>query len=102
MAAAMLNPESFARTLESMVEEAHKRGRGDDLARIVQRVLDGTHPKEVTPLAALMFMVDQEFLHPLQEAIDALRRWHKKKGTPITDDEVFASMMEIYAAAAKA
>lgn len=97
MAAALLNPEGFRRRIATLIEESIKRGRGEDLDRIASHVRSSQPPGEVSRLAALMYLVDQEFLLPLQEAIDAHRRWHEmKKGAPVGDDALLETMYEVY------
>ena len=96
MSAALLNLESFRLKIRTFINQADERGRGDDLDRIAAHVEKAEHPDEVTKLAAITYLVDQEFLLPLQEAIDAHRRWRESKGEPISDDEIYTLMRQVY------
>lgn len=101
MAPALLNLEGFKRSVGSLIDEAYASGRGSDLERIVEHA-ESTSPEEVSRLAALMYLVDEEYLHPLQEAVEAYRRWAEKKGSPVDDDQILGVMREVYLARKKA
>ena len=66
-----------------MIEEAHAQGRGEDLERISKhletRRAAGASAGPVNQLAALMFLIDEEYRLPLQKTIDAFRRWRDRK-----------------------
>jgi uncharacterized NAD(P)/FAD-binding protein YdhS len=96
MAAALLSREGFERALAALIERADSLGRGADLDRVAERLNGEKTPREVSRLAALSFMLDQEFVLPLQEAVEAYKRWLEKKGEPAGDDEVFAVMRAVY------
>lgn len=97
MSAALLNPEGFRRRIATLIEEAVGQGRGDDLDRIAAHVRSASAPGAVSRLAALMYLLDQEYVLPVQEALDAHRRWHEmKKGAPVDDDALLQVMFEVY------
>lgn len=100
MAPALLNLEGFKRAIGSLIDEAYAKGRGSDLERVVKHA-ESTSPEEVSRLAALMYLVDEEYLHPLREAVEAYRRWADKKDQPTDDDQILAVMREVYQARKK-
>src|SRR5690606_38840571 len=97
VAAALLNLEGFKRAIGALIDQAYQAGRGADLERIVEHA-DKTSPDEVSRLAALMYLVDQEYLHPLQDAIEAYRRYNEKKDIAIVDDAILEVMREVWLA----
>lgn len=97
MTAALLNPEGFRRRIGALIDEAIAQGRGDDLDRVVAHVDAETQPTEVNRLAALMYLIDEEYRLPLQEAIDAHRRWHERKNDgSLADEKILVTLREIY------
>lgn len=88
--------ETFERVIAGMIAEADSKNRGDDLDRVVQHVL--ASPAEVSNLAAIAFMLDEEFRGPFQHEIEAYRRWLKKKELPSDDHAIFDVLIEIYRA----
>jgi hypothetical protein len=101
MAAALLTREGFEHAIEALIARADGLGRGADLDRVASRLGVKT-PKEVSHLAALNFMLDQEFLLPLQEAVEAYRRWLEKKGEPTSDEQIMLVLRDVYTRVRKA
>ena len=102
---ALLSKEGFERAILSMIEEARAAGRGDDLAKIARhldaRRTSGEAQGPVNQLAALMFLIDEEYRLPLQKTIDAFRRWRDRKDDPVGDEEVFTLLEGFYQRALK-
>jgi hypothetical protein len=96
MAAAFLSREGFEHAVAALITRADSLGRGADLDRVALRLNADKTPREVSRLAALGFMLDQEFMLSLQESVDAYKRWLEKKGESATDDDVFAVMKAVY------
>ena len=80
-----LNTEGFKAAVAGVISSAIENGREDDMKRVVAQ-MDTQAPTEVSRLAALMFLVDQEYHLPLQQAIDALRAGAEREGKSISDD----------------
>jgi hypothetical protein len=88
------NRESFIRAVDRMLARADCEGRGEDLDRVVAHVV--RKPREVSSLASLMLLLDEDYRLLLQDEIDAFRRWGKQKGQHLSDDDIFAVMMTTY------
>ena len=100
MAVALLNPEAFRQKIKALLAEAEASGRSEDVDRVVAHIDSSAAPDELSPLAKLMFVIDQEYQLPLQEALDGYRRWYEKKhGGSAPEAEIVAMMREVYDAA---
>lgn len=88
------NKESFARAMARLMARADSEGRGEDLDRVVTHL--NRKPREVSALASLMMLLDEDYRLLVHDEIEAFRRWGKQKGQTLHDDEIFAVMMAIY------
>lgn len=97
MATAILTQEGFERAIRGVLEQAYAAGRGSDVERIVSHVEASDSPSEVSQLAALMYLVDEEYRLRLQESIEAYRRWCNKKSKPASDSDIIGVLRSVYA-----
>lgn len=88
------NQESFERAIAALIDRADAQRRGEDLDRLVQHVMNS--PGEVSDLASLLFMMDEDYRPLLTQAIDAYRRWLKTKGRDTDDDAITDALKRIY------
>jgi hypothetical protein len=88
------NEESFERAIAALIDKTDAANRGDDLDRLANHVLTST--PEVSKLASLMFMIDEDFRPMVEQEVEAYRRWLKKKGKPSDDQSIYDALMAAY------
>ncbi len=86
--------ESFERAIAALIDKADTQSRGGDLDRIRDHVANG--PAEVSPLARLLFVLDDDFRPLVEQQIDAYRRWLVRKERPADDADIMQIMMKVY------
>jgi len=89
------NLEQFEKAIERLIEQADAQNRGADLDRLVSHLQRS--PADVSRLASLLMMVDDDFRSPLKADVDAFRRFHRQKKREASDDEILKVMMKVYA-----
>ena len=87
-------PESFARALVGLIEQVDGQERGADLDRVYKHVMGS--PGEVSRLASLLFVLDEDYRRLLEDHVGAYRRWLAKKEQPAGDDDIFSVMIATY------
>lgn len=92
--AAFHTQESFERALAALIDKADAQARGADLDRIRTHIEAG--PAEVSPLARLLFVLDEDFRTLVEQHIESYRRWLTRKGQPAADADIFAVMLSVY------
>jgi len=85
------NKESFQRAIETLIDQADRQNRGEDLDRVYGHMRN--KPQEVGSLASLMFLLDDDYRALVAYEVEAFRRWLSQKNQP-TDDEDIAGVMD--------
>jgi hypothetical protein len=88
------NDVQFDRAIGRLIERARAQGRGDDLDRMIAHL--EAAPTNVSRLASLLLLVDEDFRGPLKAEVDAYRRFCAQKGRVVADDEVVSRMLDVY------
>ena len=88
------NRIQFERSIESLIEKVEKQNRGEDLDRLVGHI--DSSPSDVSKLASLMMLIDDDFRPRLKADIDAYRRFEKQKGRDLGDDEIYEVLHDVY------
>ena len=96
MTAAVLTKDAFERAIGAIIDEADRLGRASDLDRVVRHMEPADKPSELSRLAALMYLLDEEYRLRVREAADAFRRWGEMKGETPSDDEILDIMKAVY------
>ena len=86
----------FKKAIGKLIDDAVAQNRGDDLDRLV-RHLERT-PEDVSRLANLLLLVDDDARPALKSQIDAFRRFSGQKGHPSDDDAILEVLVEVYRA----
>lgn len=84
----------FEKAVARLIADAKAQNRADDLDRLVAH-LERT-PADVSKLASLLLLVDDDVRPELKQSIDAYRRFIHQKGRPIDDDAILAVLREVY------
>ena len=84
----------FERAVARLIDDAKRQNRADDLDRLVAH-LERT-PEDVSKLASLLLLVDDDVRPELKQSIDAYRRFVSQKGRPIDDETILAVLREVY------
>jgi hypothetical protein len=84
----------FEKAVTRLIADAKAQNRADDLDRLVAH-LERT-PADVSKLASLLLLVDDDVRPELKQSIDAYRRFVHQKGRPIDDDAILAVLREVY------
>lgn len=88
------NRVQFERAIERLILAADQSKRGDDLDRVVGHLTEP--PADVSRLAALLMLVDEDVRPELSAAISAFRRFRDQQGDTTSDDDVFGIMRDVY------
>jgi hypothetical protein len=94
MSGAIHNRVQFERVIERLILSADQSNRGGDLDRAVAHT--ESRPVDVSRLAALLMVIDDDVLPDLSAAIDAFRRFRTQQGEPLDDDGVIDVMQSVY------
>lgn len=86
----------FAKAVTRLIDDAIAQNREDDLHRLV-RHLERT-PSDVSRLASLLLLVDDDVRPALKTQIDAYRRLETQKGRDASDDAILSVLRDVYAA----
>ena len=86
----------FKKAIGKLIDDAVAQNRGEDLDRLV-RHLERT-PEDVSRLANLLLLVDDDARPALKSQIDAFRRFSGQKGHPSDDDDILEVLVEVYRA----
>ena len=92
--AAFHTRDSFERAIAALIDKADAQERGADLDRIQTHIEQG--PAEVSTLARLLFVLDDDFRPLVEQHIESYRRWLARKGDPASDDDIFGVMFAVY------
>lgn len=88
------NEETFERAIAALIDKTDAANRGDDLDRLAKHV--SSSPAQVSSLASLMFMIDEDFRPLLEQEVEAYRRWLKRKDRPHDDKTVYEAVIASY------
>lgn len=84
----------FERAIAKLIDDAKRQNRADDLDRLVKH-LERT-PEDVSKLASLLLMVDDDVRPNLKSSIDAYRRFSSQKGREANDEEILEVLRAVY------
>jgi len=87
----------FEKAVERLIEQAVAQNRGDDLDRLVGHLQSS--PPDVSRLASLLMMIDEDYRPQLKADVEAYRRFVKQKGRDATDEEIVQVLVGVYNAA---
>lgn len=88
------NQESFERAIIALIDQVDAQNRGSDLDRVYQHLQNS--PDEVSNLAKIIFMLDDDYRPLVTQAVDAYRRWLKTKGRDTDDQSIAAVILDTY------
>ena len=88
------NRAQFERAVERLIGETDRQNRGQDLDRMVQHLQKS--PGDVSRLASLLMMVDDDFRADIKAEVDAYRRFEEQKGRDGGDDAILVVMEQVY------
>ena len=94
MSNAVHNKGQFERVVERLILAADQANRGADLDRAVTHI--DARPPDVSRLAALLLVIDDDVRPELSGAIDAFRRFRDQKNDSVDDDGVLMVMHGVY------
>ena len=87
--------ESFRNRIAEMIDRAKRRGRGQDLAKVVDYTVD-PHG-DVSRLTAFFWTIDEEWRKPVREMVDAFRTEASSQlGEVPSDETIYELMLEVY------
>lgn len=94
MSGAIHNRVQFERAVERLILAADQASRGPDLDRAVAHI--DSRPSDVSRLAALLLVIDDDVRPELSTAIEAFRRFRAQQEDPVSDDGVLEVMQAVY------
>jgi len=87
--------ERFQRSIAGMIDKARKRGRAEDLQRVVEHTIE-PHG-DVTRLTAFFWMIDEEYRKHAKEIVETFRREASNEVGEIPADEtIYELMLDVY------
>ena len=87
--------EQFQQEIADMIDAAQKRGRGEDLEKVVDYTIEPQG--DVSRLAAFFWTIDEEYRNPVRNIVDDFRSRASSDIGEVPDDEVIYEMMlEVY------
>lgn len=88
------NQQQFEKAIERTIATADKQNRGQDLDKVVAHLQKA--PADVSRLASLLMLVDDDFRPDLKSHVDAYRRFCAQKEREVSDDEILDVMLAVY------
>jgi hypothetical protein len=87
--------DEFQQGIAQMIEQAERRGRADDLKRVVQHTIE-PHG-DVSRLTAFFWMIDEEYRKSARDIVETFRREASSEvGEMPGDETIYELMLEVY------
>ncbi|MGM0559012.1 MAG: hypothetical protein ACQEVA_21690 [Myxococcota bacterium] len=86
--------DNFRERVGEMVDMIERRGRGEDLDRVVGYTIE-PHG-DVSRLTALFWTIDDEYRQTLRDVVDSFRQEASQHGATPTDEVIYDTMLEVY------
>lgn len=86
--------DHFRERVGEMVDMIERRGRGEDLDRVVGYTIE-PHG-DVSRLTALFWTIDDEYRQVLRDVVDSFRQEASQHGATPTDEVIYDTMLEVY------